>query len=47
MLYVNHDSILTPSLEQMPEPTTAIVGSFKKEKEQCIELGFVAKEKYS
>ena len=33
----------TPSLEQMPEPTTAIVGSFKKEKEQCIELGFVDK----
>ena len=28
------------SLTLLPEPTTAIVGSFKKEKKQCIELGF-------
>ena len=28
---------------QMPKPMTVIVGSSKKEKEQCIELGFVDK----
>ena len=27
----------------MPEPSSIVVGSFKKEKEQCIKLGFVDK----
>ena len=31
-----------PVSEPVPEPKTAIVGSYK-EKEQCIELGFVEK----
>jgi len=33
----------SPSQEQASESTVAIVGSFKKEKEQCIGLGFVDK----
>ena len=39
------DTQESSSLEHLPEPTTAIVDSFKKEKEQCacIELGFVDK----
>ena len=37
------DTQESSSLEQMPKPSTVIVGSFIKEKEQCIELGFVDK----
>ena len=39
---VSEDTLNTPASEPLPEPTTAIVGSFK-EKEQCIVLGFVEK----
>ena len=45
-LYKGHNNIpITtppPVTESMPQPTTAIVGSYK-EKEQCIELDFVEK----
>ena len=37
------DTQESSSLEHLSEPTTAIVGSFKKEKGQCIEIGFVDK----
>ena len=39
---VSEDTQNTPAPEPLPEPTTVIVGSYK-EKEQCIELGFVQK----
>ena len=37
------DTQESSSSAQIPEPTIAVVGSFKKEKEQRIEIGFVDK----